>query len=499
VGEIDIEEYGERYGTLRRQVEEAIRPLATSVDGRHFTCQLSPYDLSVRTGGYVVIESDDTDRLGQLLALDLDLIEGPQVSAPGEDRIAAPMRLRQVRGAGLVRAGGGEPFHDGLLRPAGADEVRDWLESIRPGRAELEIGSLQLVEGVPFRLDAGGFDRHTFLCGQSGSGKTYSLGVVLERLLLETDLRIVLLDPNSDFVKLGSARDGVDRDVAERYGGRAEVLVRRSSPDGADRLALRFPELDPRIQAAAVRLDPVDDRAEYAELVSLVETIAVRTGEVSLEELFASGGDELRALGQRVSNLGLARWRLWSRDDPVSLVEDLTDGDWRCLVVDLGSLETLEEKALAAEATLATLWRNRSDRRPTLIVVDEAHNVCPAEPPDPITAIAAEHAARIAAEGRKFGLYLLVSTQRPQKIDEHVLSQCDNLVLMRMNSVSDLEYVGELFSFVPGALLRQATDFRLGEALVAGKITSHPALLRFGARISAEGGSDVPADWAERR
>jgi DNA helicase HerA-like ATPase len=65
-----------------------------------------------------------------------------------------------------------------------------------------------------------------------------------------------------------------------------------------------------------------------------------------------------------------------------------------------------------------------------LIVIDEAHNVCPAEPPNPLLAMAAADAIRIAAEGRKFGLYLLASTQRPQKIAENVLSQADNLVLM---------------------------------------------------------------------
>ena len=61
-------------------------------------------------------------------------------------------------------------------------------------------------EVVPARIDAGGFDRHTFLCGQSGSGKTYSLGVVLEQLLLNTELRVVVIDPNSDFVRLREAR-----------------------------------------------------------------------------------------------------------------------------------------------------------------------------------------------------------------------------------------------------------------------------------------------------
>ena len=108
---------------------------------------------------------------------------------------------------------------------------------------------------------------------------------------------------------------------------------------------------------------------------------------------------------------------------------------------------------MAAEALLAALWRRRAAREPVLIVIDEAHNVCPARPEDPLTAMATEHAVRIAGEGRKFGLVLLVATQRPQKVHENVVSQCENLVLMRMNSRSDLALLAETFSFVPSSLL----------------------------------------------
>ncbi len=494
-----VQAYGERYRSLRQQVEEAIEPLATSLDGRHFTCQLSPHDVTLRTGGYVVVEHEGSDRLGQLLELELEHIDGPEIGAAAEAdaQITTALRLRIVRGRGAIRSGDGSSFHDGLLRPARPEEVGAWLATIRPDRAALEVGELQLSAGVPFALDASGFNRHTFLCGQSGSGKTYSLGVMLERLLLETSLRIVVLDPNSDFVRLGDARPGADGDLARRYASSAEVVVRRAADRGADRLSLRFPDLDPRVQAAALRLDPVADREEYAELVALLEAWN-QTPDTTLPDLLAAGGTEAKALALRLRNLGLERWQVWSRDDPGSVVDDVTARSARCLVVDLGSLRTLEEKAIVSEAVLGTLWRNRADREPTLVVVDEAHNVCPSRPRDPITAIATEHAERIAAEGRKFGLYLLVSTQRPQKVDEQVLSQCDNLVLMRMNSLSDLAYVGELFSFVPSALLAEATDFGLGEALVGGQIASHPALIRFGARVSEEGGSDVPADWAKR-
>ena len=70
---------------------------------------------------------------------------------------------------------------------------------------------------------------------------------------------------------------------------------------------------------------------------------------------------------------------------------------------------------------------------------------------------------------------------------------------MRLNSAADAAFAGAIFSFVPPSLIEQAATFVLGEALVAGKISPHPALLRFGARVAEEGGSDVPSTWAAAR
>jgi len=274
----------------------------------------------------------------------------------------------------------------------------------------------------------------------------------------------------------------------------AGAISVRMNGDEGEPLQLAFPELDPAAQAAVLRPDPIADREEYSALMAALEEWRPS----ALMDLATSAGEGGRRLVDRAKNLGVLEWGVWSRGAEGSILRDATDPDVRCLVVDLGSLGTRQEQALVAEAVLGRLWERRADRSPVLIVIDEAHNVCPAGPEDPLTALATEHAVRIAGEGRKFGLYLLVSTQRPQKVHENVLSQCDNLLLMRMNSAADLGFVGDVFSFVPQSLLGRATTFRQGEALAAGKISQHPALLRFGARVSEEGGSDVPADWAAR-
>jgi uncharacterized protein len=446
----------------------------------------------------VVIEQEGhAPRLGQVLDLRPAQAGGAELNVGGSGDSEAVLRagvtIRYAQGDGALLEADGTPFHDATARPASDGEVLDWARRTRRPRAELEIGTLRLAPGVPCRLDAGGFDRHTFLCGQSGSGKTYSLGVMLERLLLETTLRIVVLDPNSDFVRLKEVRDGVEPELASRYRDAVRTLAVHSTrgPE-ADRLRFRIAEIGPVAQAALLRLDPIADREEHSELTDLLAKGHSATEMVAT----TSPRREARRLAMRARNLGVTRFGVWSGGQEGSTLEALHDEDARAVVVDLGSLPTPEEQALTAEAVLGELWRRREERRPVLIVIDEAHNVCPAAPDDPLTALATAHAVRIAAEGRKFGLYLLVSTQRPQKVHENVISQCDNLVLMRLNSAADAAFTQEVFSSVPPRLVDQAATFGLGEALVAGKISPTPALLRFGTRVAEEGGSDVPATWA---
>jgi uncharacterized protein len=466
------------YRRVREELETSLLPLATSVDGRRFEFQVSLHELELELGGYVAIEAGGSSGLGQILSLEL---RHQDATAPGVD---GQVRVRAGGGLGVVLQGDGRPFHDARLRPAAPDEVRAWLEGSRPARAQLEVGELALAPGVPVRLDAGGFGRHTFLCGQSGSGKTYSLGVLLERLLMETSLRVVVLDPNSDYVRLGEPRAD-----DERYRAAAAGIAVRAGTEGPDRIQVRLRDLTSALQAAVLQLDPLRDRAEYGQLVELVGDESIR----SLDQLPESSARDLLL---RARNLGVDRFGIWPGADGESLLDELVSPDaQRCTVVDLGSLPTPEEQTLTAAAVLERLWRERARREPVAIVIDEAHNVCPAQPAGPLSALATESAIRIAGEGRKFGLYLIVVTQRPQKVHENVLSQCDNLVLMRVNSVADLAHVAEVFSFVPPGLIDRAATFAQGEALIAGKIASHPALVRFGARLSHEGGADV-SGWA---
>jgi DNA helicase HerA-like ATPase len=344
------------------------------------------------------------------------------------------------------------------------------------------------------------------MCGQSGSGKTYTLGVVLERLLLHTDIRLVVLDPNSDYVNLGEIQPRADtglpeeiyEPLANRYASISPHIHVFGGEGSERRLRARFGRLSFEQQTKLLGLDAITDAEEYNAFVRIARSLGRDYSlDVVLDAVHRSFDAATRRLGLRIDNMGLQDLSIWARGDE-SVMEQLTD-DWRVLIADLGSLGSAEEGSIAAAGLLGFLWERRHERRPVIIVIDEAHNVCPQQPTSANQALATEHAIRIAGEGRKYGSYLLLSTQRPSKIHANVISQCDNLLLMKMNSAADLATLTETFSYAPPSLVAQAPYFGLGEGLAAGKIAPDPLLFRSGRRLTREGGSDVPSTWANER
>jgi DNA helicase HerA-like ATPase len=345
------------------------------------------------------------------------------------------------------------------------------------------------TRGRPALLASLAFNRHTFMCGQSGSGKSYAMGVVLEQLLIDTDLPMVILDPNGDFVHLGTTLKTAEPPERERLEGAEVRVFRRTAGEGEHLLRARFATMSVEAKAAVLQLDPLADRAEYHVLVELGDQLATRPAGEVIAELLESDDPDVRSLAQRAENLGVLRWDVWA-DQDVSLVEGLAPPP-RAAVVDLGGFEHPREPLVVALELLDSLWASRHERKPVLVVIDEAHTICPADPTDPLSQATTSRIIQLANEGRKYGIWLLLCSQRPSRIHESVLAQCDNLALMRMNSPGDLSQLERVFGFAPPEMLRAAPGFRKGECLMAGMFAPAPAFVQIRSRRTREGGADV--------
>lgn len=466
-----------------------MNPEAWSTDGQTFRYE-APIAASLPLGTFVVIETDGGPYLGQIL-------ERGEARNQARDGSA-------VEGFGrLIKGNSGtdllEPGEQGFQRtsmsPADEQVLAD--AGLLEAEGTIEIGSVRVGDDVaPARLRTTGFTRHTFLCGQSGSGKTYATGTILERLIAETSLRMVIFDPNGDYRRIIEPHDGSDDERADslrRASGNVTIHTADGSP-GPPKVRLK--ELSPEAQMALLRIDPVRDRDEVAAFQGLLDRRAAGEQASALLHLL-SDPDNAEPLARRARALGLTSWDTWALENE-SVIDHLADRN-EVHVLDLSGCARPQEGYAVAASVLDHLWEHREDRIPTLIVVDEAHNLCTATPDDPLQSHVTDRLVQIAGEGRKFGLHLLMATQRPAKLHPNVMSQCDNLILLRMNAPGDLTEIRELFGFAPAGLVERSVNFTQGEALVAGPISPVPQLLRFGGRISHEGGIDIPADWLHPR
>jgi DNA helicase HerA-like ATPase len=463
---------------------------AESRDGRTFTFW-SEGPVGVGPGDMVVLEAEGATVLGQVLELHSTVTPG---AARSGRLVGTGVVIGAVDADLSLRRSERPPFTNGSLSPAGPDHLAALHGS---GAASMTIGTWRTGDvGADANLRAGGFNRHTFLCGQSGSGKTYALGVLLERLILQTDLRIAVFDPNADFVHLGRTMPGVADADARRLAERGLRVLRSdlNRGDDAEPLRLRFRSMPRAAQAAVLQLDPIRDQAEYNAFVAMLAHL----GTVDLGLLIANlhaGSEADQRLARRVENLGLNEWEVWARDLPSAA--DAVTGGTGVTVMDLGGFgDPLEPLSIALEV-VEELWAQRDRRVPTLLVIDEAHNLCRSDPGNPVAALLLERLTQIAAEGRKYGLWLLLSSQRPSKIHPQILSQCDNLMLMRMNSPDDIVELGRTFGFAPQQMLHASTGFVQGEALLAGGFAPVPMLVQMRERLTAQGGSDVAVPLVE--
>jgi uncharacterized protein len=456
---------------------------AWSVDGVTFSYR-GNIGAGLSLGGYVSLTGPDGEHLGQLLSQEV-------VEEDGHRLVAGHGRM-------VGRGTKPTPFEDAEVGPAPREPLRRLLTD---GPAPLEVGTLAASADVPAVLDARGFNRHTFLCGQSGSGKTYALGLLLERLVLHTRLPLLVLDPNGDHVHLGRTRPDVDEATAKAYASAADGLrVLRAEPgDGSLPLRIRFDELGYDGAAALLQLDPIADRDEYNALLHVLrktESTGFSSVEEALEAFRASGDLVLELIRKRTENLGIDRMASWAKQTAPTLSDVWTEDRPRAVIADSSGFEHQRERIAVAVAVLQQLWAHRKERRPLLLVVDEAHDICPSEPADELQRLSVELFTRIAGEGRKYGIHLLLASQRPDKLPDNVLSQCDNLLLMRINSVGDRAALVERFGFAPPGLVELSGSFGLGETLLAGKVAPSPLLARMGTRLTPEGGADIPTDWA---
>jgi hypothetical protein len=367
-----------------------------------------------------------------------------------------------------------------------------------PDEEALMMGNLITRPEVNVALTVSGLRRHLAIIAQTGAGKSYCAGVLIEELL-EKGGSIVIIDPHADYALIGMNEDGTRHDLSDR------CLILRNPASTGRYSEQEVGNIEPyTIAFSDLSNDEIFEIAHVQErFTTLRATFGDALGTLRNSDSFFSPTDLINELETRLEAATtqsdrspiqsamryariLARMRVF---DQTSTPTDRILAPMQVSVMDLSGLDST-----STDYIVSKLLRDISNSvitgeypHPVFIVIEEAHNFIPAESDTRSSPII----KRIAAEGRKFGVFLVVISQRPSKIHSDTLSQCNSQIIMKLTNPKDQEAVERSSERMSKELLNNLPGFNPGEAVVLGPVTKTPVMIRVRRRKTREGGADI--------
>ena len=117
--------------------------------------------------------------------------------------------------------------------------------------------------------------------------------------------------------------------------------------------------------------------------------------------------------------------------------------------------------------------RKKRNKFPVHLVLEEAHRYV-AQKPSQYAIDATQIFERIAKEGRKYGVFLMVASQRPSELSRTVLSQCANFIVHRIQNPDDLQYIRQMTPFISKNVLERLPSLPKQNALIFGNSVTLP-------------------------
>ena len=139
---------------------------------------------------------------------------------------------------------------------------------------------------------------------------------------------------------------------------------------------------------------------------------------------------------------------------------------------------------------------------PLLLVYEEAHKYVPNSDLSRYRA-SKQSIERIAKEGRKYGVTLLLSSQRPSEISETIFAQCNNFLALRLTNPNDQNYVKRLLPDTSGNLVEKMPALKAGECILVGDAVTIPSIVHIEECDPKPSSNDIPyldlwkTEWKE--
>lgn len=402
----------------------------------------------------------------------------------------------------LIHANPNDGFTLGVIEGTSQmqEQLPESLQNIAPGWANKQ--AIKQV-GVPFILNFRKFREypHIGIFGTSGSGKTFGMRV-LEEEMMEFSIPALSFDPHMESV-FDTPMAGLTPEQEQNYRGKYEIFY-----IGKD-VGIRFSELtldelihlfefvgalsEPQ-KAALEALYEKGDTLSYLKqkITDLKTAFEEREKPKREQEQLSDSQEELYARYRNrvsgASTLQALSWKLDSLENTQIFDGDVTSVEralkQRKLAVIRGDIRRLQMISSYMIKKFYKKRRKYQDARERgleeeyfpmfFIIMDESHNFAPKNRYSPIGNVL----RTIGLEARKYGVFLLMVTQKPDSLDETIVAQLNTKIIYRLNTASDMEMVQKETNLTEDEV-RKLPDLLSGSCFVSSPILPKTFAVRF--------------------
>ncbi len=382
-----------------------------------------------------------------------------------------------------------------------AEAVRQLLVGGHEQERSVTIGSLIARNDVDVRLSAPKLvSRHLAILAMTGGGKTVAARRIIRELIAH-EYPLLILDPHGDYIGLSKCRDLL-RDEAPGCDIRLfypELLMQSDGEELVIKLIGQMTNGLTEPQSDYLRGVFANNRANNGEptldyiqrLMNAVEAnlrnpndrrqiptmYAVRRSLNIVHTRLAS----MRRTSQMMrQSPKLQKLQFEPLPNPFSQPEKIIRPGQTSILY-LGGYDHITQCSIAA-ITLETLFEFRANLTgriaPFFSVIEEAHTFIPSAREGTEDAVSLPVIRRIITEGRKFGTGLLLISQRPSRLDETIVSQCNSFLILRLVNPRDQTFVRAIMENLTESDARMIPGFGPGQGIISGQVVRFPLPVR---------------------
>ena len=445
------------------------------------------------TAGWVLGRVDDIERKTDL-SLERSLLLGNGEALDIEEKVSAQVGVIGYRDDRDLLQVPRTPFKAGehVFR---AEEplIRKVIGLKHDEKHGAYVGMLN-GHDIPIFLDINGMvQKHVSVIAKTGGGKSYAVGVLMEEFM-KHHVTTVILDPHGEYASLGDK--GKETESMKRFGVRVHAYdgqIAEFSPDvkvnpKAKPLRFTLSNLDAR-DILGLTSSGGKVRAHLTQLRKALDLLRTSTRDYAIGDIIRvleREAEEDPSVNSLIDELEYLREvDIFAREG--TRIDELVSKGKATIINLKGTPPDIQELIVNRICTALFELRKVGRIPPMMLVVEEAHNFCPQ-----VGVTASSKIFRtIASEGRKFGLGIVIVTQRAAKVDKNVLSQCNTQIILKVTNPNDLKAIVASVEGLTVAMADEIQRLPIGVAIAVGGGIQMPLLVEIRPRETRHGGESV--------